>query len=322
MLSVIFCVNSWHRVYLKLGKRRFALIELLVVTAIIAVLAAMLLPALERALETANRAVCASHLRQLHLAYDWYANDYGGWYPNHTYSGSNIFGRSHVGADRIYERTEFADDYLDGDNVMMVRGCPSAEYGDVSEYHGRWAYEAWGGYRMAGTDPTRGRWWEANTPRSKVIGDAGRSTMIFPLGYRSYAERGPGTSVHPLLSDMARVWESRYAGAHPLQNHYDGDICGNCGDHLPSFANMIFVDGSLKEIDNPAREHPLQHSAYRWHGDYHWSCRVLNDMDKAISHTSGLIKGKKRIVHSDDGSAGDMDCSAIPRSAGGSWPSW
>src|ERR1043165_1419819 len=51
------------------------LVELLVVVAIIAVLASMLLPALQRAKEGGKRAKCASNLRQIALANYSYASD-------------------------------------------------------------------------------------------------------------------------------------------------------------------------------------------------------------------------------------------------------
>jgi prepilin-type N-terminal cleavage/methylation domain-containing protein len=59
----------------------FTLVELLVVIAIIALLIAMLLPALNKARETANRVKCSSNLRQLSQAIVMYAGDNKGQYP-------------------------------------------------------------------------------------------------------------------------------------------------------------------------------------------------------------------------------------------------
>jgi prepilin-type N-terminal cleavage/methylation domain-containing protein/prepilin-type processing-associated H-X9-DG protein len=69
-------------------RRGFTLVELLVVIGIIALLMSILLPALNRARESAKRTQCLSNLRQIGLAFGMYTAQNKGNLPHHAASRS------------------------------------------------------------------------------------------------------------------------------------------------------------------------------------------------------------------------------------------
>jgi len=110
---------------------KFTLIELLVVIAIISILAAMLLPVLGRARESAKRALCMSNNRQLATAALMYAdmNDHTVPYENRSYNLAEMKNfNHHWRADTIHDLLQVPTD--------LIR-CPSLPNLGTSSAAGR-----------------------------------------------------------------------------------------------------------------------------------------------------------------------------------------
>lgn len=102
------------------GRTAFTLVELLVAIAIIGVLIALLLPAIQAARAAARRTQCANNMRQIGLAIHQYANTHDGQMPQ-AYHDFNVASRERTW---IYSLAPYME------SVDAIRICPEDPQSD------------------------------------------------------------------------------------------------------------------------------------------------------------------------------------------------
>lgn len=139
---------------------RFTLIELLVVIAIIAILASMLLPALNKARERGRRAKCMSNLKQMATASLTYETDFRFFPIQSSANRGASRGNYREKKQTTDTMTQLIRSYLGGEldstgnlptqtkgnnaKIPKVLLCPSANRKDMNNW-GQYAYAQYGG---------------------------------------------------------------------------------------------------------------------------------------------------------------------------------
>ena len=221
-----------------MSKRAFTLVELLVAIAVIGVLAALLVPALERAREAARTAACASNLRQLAAAALSYAGENRGQFPwgMRVENGEMACWDFTVGADGA-ARPGLLWKHVPGAGAGQVLQCPSFLGGNAN-----WRGDPYTGYN-------------------------------YNCSYVGKVEGDPGGRAAPALlsqiGDPARTalfGDGQYAGGAnkfmraPVRDRaFDGSgsgirEAGTQGFRHRGRTNVAFCDGHVASLDKPYRK--------------------------------------------------------------------
>ena len=227
----------------------FTLIELLVVVAIIAILAALLLPALIAARERARRSVCLNNLDEIGKGIENYIGQYGGYYPgNHAWLPGHWIpdrgGEWSNNAQEVYKARHVETGAYQAvtplESSLYGPGNEAADASNKTNAPGDPTLIALGAFDTGVTLPSAGDLRAAPVGLGWLL-----TTGVLPDPKALYCPSAKGTDTWYLPADVEQAWAGSWQRLNCRWSFSNGD--------LPD-GTTLDINGNAGNIEDTMRE--------------------------------------------------------------------